>query len=289
MILHMTLNKIYRLGKQLLKDAKIQTYSFDANQILKKVFGFDRTILILEGDKSISSVKADEFIKFIKKRANGYPLQYILGCWDFMGLEFDVGEGVLIPRDDTEVLVTESEKIINKLNRRCKIVDLCSGSGIVAVSIGKRTQNCTVYAVEHSKAAYNFLEKNIEKHEMKNVIPVLDDVLSLDCVKKFCDIDVIISNPPYVPSDDIQNLQKEVQVEPQMALDGGIDGLQFYKFFATHWVNNLKPGGYICVEVGIHQSQEVKKIFNSCEKIQTTSVYEDINKIPRVVVGKTFD
>lgn len=285
----MTLNKIYRLGKQLLKDAKIQSYSFDANQILKKVFGFDRTTLILEGDKSVSDIKANEFIKFIKKRASGYPLQYILECWEFMGLEFEVGEGVLIPRDDTEVLVTESEKIINKLNRSCKIVDLCSGSGIIAVSMGKRTQNCTVYAVEHSKTAYNFLEKNIKKHEMKNVIPVLDDVLSLDCVKKFRDLDVIISNPPYIPSKDIQYLQKEVQIEPHMALDGGTDGLQFYKFFADYWINNLKPGGYICVEVGIHQSQEVKKIFDSCDKIETTFVYEDINRIPRVVIGKTFD
>lgn len=282
----MTLNDVYKLGKSILKDAKIDSFSFDAQQILKKVFGFDRSYVILNGNVPIDKDSEARFLNLIKQRANGRPLQYIIGCWDFMGTEFFVGEGVLIPRDDTQVPVDEVLKLARKMDPKIKILDLCAGSGAIAVSIGKRLKEAEVYAVELSNDAYRFLERNIKKNAIKNVVPLRNDVLSLECVNKFDDVDIIVSNPPYIPTLDIDGLQREISFEPRQALDGGKNGLDFYKFFARHWVSRLRAGGYLCVEIGINQGNQVKVLFENNPEIEFTKTFKDINGIARVVIAK---
>lgn len=284
----MTLSDIYNLGKNILRDSKVDSFSFDAQQILKKVFGVDRSTVILNGNVNVDRDNEIEYLNLIKQRANGRPLQYILGRWNFMGTEFAVGEGVLIPRDDTQVLVDEVLSLAKEMDPKIKILDLCAGSGAIAISIGKRLKEAKVYAIELSNDAYYFLEYNLKKNAIKNVFPLRNDVLSLDCVNKFDNVDIIVSNPPYIPTLDIDALQKEISFEPRQALDGGKHGLDFYKFFADHWIGRLNPGGHLCVEIGINQDAQVKEIFENNSEIKYTKIFKDINGIPRVVTAKKF-
>lgn len=223
------------------------------------------------------------------RRSKGEPVQYITGVCEFMGIKLRVGNGVLIPRDDSEVLVTESVKILNlKINEgekdKPRIVDLCSGSGAIALSIAKFLNvNSDIYAIELSKVAFNYLKKNIKLNNIY-IKPILGNII--DSFIQFDDnsIDVIISNPPYIPSKDIKNLDEEVKMEPLIALDGGPDGLEFYRIICSRWLTKIKDGGFIAVEIGINQGRQVKNIF-SLNGLTNIKTYLDINGIPRVIIG----
>lgn len=281
----MTLEKLYFKGKQILKENGVESYSFDAAQIIKKVFNISRHELILKGQRPVSTSEEQMFLSFIEQRKNGRPLQYIIEKWQFMSLDFEVGEGVLIPRDDTQVLVDESVKIL-KRTENPNVLDLCSGSGNVAIAIGSFIKQAKIYAVEISQEAIKFLNRNIKINGSKNITALNDDVLNPSVCFKEETFDLIVSNPPYIKSKDIDNLQREVKNEPRIALDGGEDGLTFYRVLVKNFIKYLKPGGHICVEVGFDQSSDVKNIFNSCCFLDRCYVVNDINNIERVVVAK---
>ncbi len=282
----MTLNEVYLEGKSILKSAKIESFSFDTMKIFEFCFNFGRQDIILFRNTVADSKKALNFFELINQRANGKPLQYILGHWNFMDCKFKVGEGVLIPRDDTEVLVNKVFSQINNINRP-KILDLCAGSGTISISLAKKRKDADIVAVELSEIALKYLKMNINLNKVKNVIPIQIDVLSATAGLNFEKFDIIVSNPPYIPTEDLYSLQKEVLHEPKMALDGGDDGLKFYRAIVKNWVRFFKKTGCICVEIGINQSNEVVDIFKHAnfKNIQTI---KDLSGIDRVVAAKNF-
>ncbi len=278
----MTLKEIYIKGKAILKNACIEDFTFDTMCIFEHCFGVNRLELINKGNDLTTKEKEEEFFNLINQRVNRRPLQYIIGESNFMGNKFMVSEGVLIPRDDTEVLVREVINILGDTPSP-KILDLCSGSGAIAISLAKLIKGSEVIALELSEKAYFYLNKNIELNGTNNVKPLILDVLKKNEEDKIeGNFDVIVSNPPYIKTQEIETLQEEVRREPHIALDGGTDGLVFYRAIRDLWANKLKRRGSICVEVGIGQSKDVINIFS---KLNPVSIYslKDINNIDRVV------
>lgn len=189
----------------------------------------------------------------LSQRISGRPLQYILGEWEFYGLPFLVGEGVLIPRPDTEILVERALEFLRD-KPTASVLDLCAGSGCISVAVAKNSDT-SVTAVELSDTAFGYLKKNIELNAAQ-VTAVQDDVLQ-GIEGEF---DLILSNPPYIRSDVLPTLSREVQNEPQMALDGGADGLDFYRAIALKYKGNITPGGRLMFEIGYDQREAVTEL-----------------------------
>lgn len=296
----MTLEQIYIKGKQILKSFNIPDFDFDTMCIFEHAFNIKRQDLLIHKSCDAQQNKTDLFFKMIDERKNHRPLQYILGHWDFMGNTFKVGEGVLIPRDDTEVLVNvATQKLKDYLKKffisSPLILDLCSGCGIVAITLAKLFPQATIFAVELSDIALSYLNNNIKLNKVSTVIPVKFDILKNDLSTFFLKIkslknvqtpkfDSIVSNPPYIKSSDIASLQIEVQKEPQMALDGGCDGLTFYKSILNNWSVLLKENASLCVEIGFDQKISVKNLFEN-NNFKSVEIFKDINKLDRVVSG----
>lgn len=216
------------------------------------------------------------------RRAAHYPLQYLLGGWEFYGLYFHVGEGVLIPRADTETLV-DAVLQYGHLPQQATIVDLCTGSGCIALALQSQRKNDTVYGIEKSETALAYARKNAAYHNMA-VDFRLADVLHPQTAADFTNVDAIVSNPPYLTAEDMQQLQEEVSYEPQMALAGGTDGLLFYRQITALWKTTLKAGGMLAFEVGIHQAEAVSEILRIHGFVSISTV-PDLCGIQRVVYG----
>lgn len=218
--------------------------------------------------------------RMVEDRLSGRPLQYILGSWDFFGLTFAVGEGVLIPRPETELLV---ETALSFLQNRPSpaVLDLCAGTGAVGIAVAKNQPFARVTAVEWEEPAFSYLLRNAERHG-GIVRAVRADVLRPPGVKEA--FDCIVSNPPYIPSSALQSLQPEVQREPFSALDGGGDGLRFYQAICLFWAPLLAPGGLLAVEIGFDQGKAVKELFHAAE-LSEIRVYRDLGGNDRVVAG----
>ncbi len=235
-----------------------ETSFFDTKCLFEDIL--EKRNIHLLPDTEIPLDTARKLIRLAQQRSEGYPLQYILGQWEFFGYPFAVGEGVLIPRPDTETLV---EQIIGLCREKGlvspKIVDLCSGSGCIAVTLKKELPNSEVYAVELSDKAYKYLVRNIMLNKVK-VSVIRGDVLSKETVSRFKDIDVIVSNPPYLTAQDMAELQTEVRHEPGSALFGGEDGLDFYRKITELWSYPLKRGGILAYEFGQGQHDAVTRI-----------------------------
>ncbi|MBD5103921.1 MAG: peptide chain release factor N(5)-glutamine methyltransferase [Ruminococcaceae bacterium] len=256
--------------------------AFETEQILKWATGFDR--LTLTPDSEIDDEKAKTAIDAAKRRVKGEPLQYILGEWDFFGLTFHVGEGVLIPRPETELLV---EKTLEELKNGGTVIDLCSGSGCIPIAVSKKS-GASCYGIEISEKALEYFKENIILNNVEDsVTPLCGDVLNpsdtlLERLPEKCDI--ITANPPYLTADDMRELQKEVRHEPEIALFGGTDGLDFYRVIFGKWKKRLAENGEFIVETGDHQAEAIREIMEkegfSCE------IINDYNKIGRFVFGK---
>lgn len=227
-------------------------------------------------------VSMKKFADLLWRVKSGEPLQYVLGEWDFYDSTFKVGKGVLIPRPETEELVEKCVQIINTLDTPI-IYDLCSGSGCIAVSIAKKVKNSFVYAVEKYDDAFKYLLEN--SNDCANVKAVKGDVLNPDF--DLPKADLIVSNPPYIRTEDIDGLQQEVLQEPVSALDGGKDGLSFYRAICDIWSSRLKSGGFVAVEIGNEQADAVKEIFS--EKFENVCVFKDCYNNDRIVTAKKLD
>lgn len=277
----MTAPELYFHAKKIFECNNIESASFEAMCILEHVFGKKLSVLLLE-KPTASEEQKNTVNNLAYRRICGYPLQYLLGKWEFFGLPFYVGEGVLIPRQDTETLVETVLKI--KLPENPKILDLCSGSGCIAVSLALNIKNADVTAVEISDKAAEYIKKNAELNNTDLNI-VKDDVLSEKTAEIFSGIDVIVCNPPYLTAEDMKSLQKEVTFEPETALFGGKDGLDFYRNITKLWKDCLKSGGILAYEIGMGQEDAVMKILeeNNFINIEMT---EDLSGIIRVVRGE---
>ena len=228
-------------------------------------------------------VVTDEQIKIIKevinRRKNGEPLQYILGEWDFYDLTFNVGKGVLIPRPETETLVDFALEKIKDIKNPI-IYDLCAGSGCIGLTIAHHRKDAKVYLLEKEDGALKYLISNKEKYNLDNAFIIQGDIFKID-FSEIPQADVILSNPPYIPANEIEGLQKEVHFEPVTALDGGADGLDFYRCIYEKWSSKVKKNGYIALECGEEQSDDIITLFRGkyCEK----QVIYDFNNIDRIV------
>ncbi len=216
------------------------------------------------------------FADLLWRVKSGEPIQYVIGKWDFYESEFFVGKGVLIPRPETEEL---TELVIKKAKElgNCVVFDLCSGSGCIGISIAKACPSATVYLVEKSTDALYYLKKNAQGIENARVILAdIKDTADLP------DADIIVSNPPYIKSSEIENLQPEVQREPVMALDGGKDGLDFYRIINDNWACKIKKNGSLFLEIGEDQGDTVKNVLNNFTNIR---IYKDMYGNDRMVAA----
>lgn len=216
------------------------------------------------------------FADLLWRVKSGEPLQYVIGKWDFYESEFYVGKGVLIPRPETEELCDLAIKHIKVLGE-CVVYDLCAGSGCIGISVARACPNATVYMIEKSSDAMPYLLKNAQGIENARVI--CGDIKNTNDLKK---ADVVISNPPYIKSDDIANLQKEVLFEPQMALDGGKDGLDFYRIINDNWSGMMYENGHLFLEIGETQGKEVSELLTGFKDI---TVIKDLYGNDRIVTA----
>lgn len=216
------------------------------------------------------------FADLLWRVKNGEPLQYVIGKWDFYESEFFVGKGVLIPRPETEELCALAVKHIRSLGE-CIVYDLCAGSGCIGVSVAKACPDATVYMIEKSADAMFYLLKNAEN--IPNAKVICGDIRN---TSELPPADVIISNPPYIKTDDIKSLQSEVLAEPVMALDGGKDGLDFYRIINDNWYDMLKEGGHLFLEIGDEQGEV---IFDALSSFNDVNVMKDIYGNDRMVIA----
>lgn len=277
----MTVNEIYQSGLKLLENNNIENSKFEAQSLLQKAFSLDRVGFIIHKTDKADENCSHNFLNFIEKRISGEPLQYILGEWSFMGFDFKVGRGVLIPRDDTEVVVN---LCIDFLKNRAdkKTVDLCSGSGAIAVALDK-ISGAKVTAVEIDETAFSYLETNVKENN-SSVKPVMADALKICDTFADGELDLIVSNPPYIKSADIETLQKEVRLEPRLALDGGEDGCDFYREIVNRWSRKLKKGGALAFELGEGQADAVKALMTE-QGFSDFKISLDFGGVQRAIIG----
>ena len=275
------LKEVFRACREKLQNGGIENADYEAQCIVEAVTGLGRAALIAHGDTPVADVQKRQINSITEKRLTRYPLQYLLGKWSFMGFPLFVGEGVLIPRDDTEVCVGLCLDYL-KGKSGAKAVDLCSGSGAIAIALEK-LGNADVTAIELSGEAFDFLKKNIDLNDSK-VKAVKGDVLL--CHGEFRDncLDLIVSNPPYIKKGELRTLQKEVQFEPEMALDGGESGFDFYEAMIRDWSGKLKPGGALVFELGENQAEYVTELMKrqGFEEIRTAP---DFGGCERAIIG----
>ena len=278
----MTWKELYSKTVDSLRKLEIEENKSEADIIFEDYFGMDKIKIILQGNEKTSENAITKINEILAKREKGTPIQYILGEWNFRNLKFKVGEGVLIPRDDTNVLIDAVSEFLKFKNNPC-IIDLCSGSGCVAISLEKELilQNPEVFGVELSEQALGYFKNNIEINHSR-VKAISGDILKV--YSEFCDekFDAVISNPPYIRTSEIENLQKEVKLEPKIALDGGEDGLYFYKNICKNWISKLKAGGIMALEIGLGQENEVKNLMEK-SGLHCIKTYKDINNIVRAI------
>lgn len=275
-----TIFESYNNCKKELEKAGIEDYVFESKQIIKHITGYSNAQILQKYTEQLTEFQENNLTVIIKQRLIRYPLQYILGRWNFFGREFFVGPGVLIPRSDTETVMDVCLEFI-KGKEKADVLDLCAGSGCIGITIKGECPKSQVTLVEKYDEAISYTQKNA-KHNNIDVKIVKGDVLEgCECENKY---DLIVSNPPYITAEDMKSLQPEVQFEPKTALDGGEDGLLFYRAITEKYKNSLKENGVLVFEVGINQSQSVKEILRE-NGFKDISSRKDLNDIERVVFG----
>ncbi|MCL2627455.1 MAG: peptide chain release factor N(5)-glutamine methyltransferase [Oscillospiraceae bacterium] len=282
-----TYNDIYLRVRKSLKAAGIEGSEFEAKLIVAHGAGRSREEIL-----AMSKIYAtDDTIKrkieeSLKKRLEGEPLAYVLGEWEFYGLPIMVNKNVLIPRADTELLAGEAIKLLNRKLWQTRVLDLCAGSGCVGIAIAANVQGSRIVLADISEDALsvcrqNMLQSNLSKHITAIEADVMKPPPSL-----LGAFDVIVSNPPYIPTEDIKTLDKSVrEYEPLSALDGGSEGLDYFKAIASIWKKLLKPGGNLAFECGIGQADAVRYIMKQ-NGFGDIKVFKDTQGIERVLTGK---
>lgn len=264
----------FELVKKIESLLQCENPEFEARQMVISALNTDNTGFVLEKRNEAEQETIEKAFEMAEKRNNNIPLYYILGICEFYSLEFFVGEGVLVPRDDTEILVDEALTAIKDI-KNPRVLDLCSGSGAIAVAIGKNRPDSSVDAVELYDGAFNYLQKNIEHNEVSNVTAIKADALEFTG-----EYDLVVSNPPYISLSERKDLSKEVLKEPDTALFADNNGLIFYEKIAENFKINKKFT--LIFEIGYKMKAEVIDILrkNGYSHIETI---EDYGKNTRVI------
>lgn len=270
--------ELLKLGENVLKKENIQDSHIKASILLQYVLNQTKQHLIINSEEIVEPSKINEYNNYLQLIIQGTPIQYITNHQQFMALDFYVDENVLIPQPDTEILVEEGLKIIKEQNR--KVLDLCTGSGAIAVSIAHYCQNSTVTATDISKEALEVARKNANLNNV-NIEFIESDLFDELTERSF---DIILSNPPYIETDIINTLVKDVQSEPHLALDGGKDGLKFYRRILAEAHKYLKTDGYLMLEIGYNQGNAVINLKHNNLKLITKQPIKDLDGNDRVVI-----
>lgn len=279
----MTIKELLTKGTIMLKGENLDSPKIKARLLLQDILNKSRQYILVHDEDDINDVLVKKYFSNVEKVKKGTPIEHITHLKEFMKMDFFVDENVLIPRQDTEILVEEAIKIAKKVNAK-KILDLCTGSGVIAISMAKYIENSEVTATDISKEALRIAKKNACNNNVENQITFIESNLfeKLGNTK----FDMIISNPPYIKKELIKKLPKDVQKEPIIALDGGYDGLDFYRKISKEAYQYLKFGGYLCLEIGYDQKKSVTEIIEAEEKYSNIYSKKDFYNNDRIIITK---
>ncbi len=277
----MTISEAIRKGMIELKNSNIESPKLKSRLLMQFILNKTRQYVIVNDKKELNIEEEKKYFNSILKMRQGFPLEHITHQKEFMKLNFFVNENVLIPRQDTEILVEEVITIAKRINAK-KILDLCTGSGAIAISLAKYLPASEITAIDISNEALKIAKKNAISNQVENQITFINtDMFTNLASQKF---DIIVSNPPYIKRNVIESLDKEVKKEPYIALDGGEDGLDFYKKIVKESYEFLKYRGYLCLEIGFDQKIDVIEIIENEEKFENTYSKKDLYDNDRVIV-----
>ena len=278
----MNIKQALEYGIKLLRENNIDEPILKVRIILSCILNKSKEYLMVHELEEIDENLVKVFKEHISKLCKYIPIQYITNKQEFMGLEFYVNENVLIPQPDTEILVEEVIDIAKK-NDKTKILDLCTGSGAIGIAITKNIENCEITLSDISNDALEVAKYNCINNKVENKIRIIQSDLFENIKDEF---DIIVSNPPYIKSDVIKTLDKEVQNEPLLALDGGKDGLDIYRKIIEQAYKYLNKDGYLCLEIGYDQKEEVIKLIEETNQYQEIYSKKDLAGNDRIVVCK---
>lgn len=280
-----TYNNLFLDTRARLKKAGIEAAQLEARELVCYAADKSREQLYRDMSLYVSAELEKRVDDLVRRRLAGEPVAYIIGEWEFYGLPLDISQEVLIPRTDTELLAERGIARAKEAGEGARVLDLCAGSGCVGLAVAANVPNCRVVLGELSEGALRTCKQNVRRNQLNARVTCL----SVDALEApssaLWDFDVIVCNPPYIPTGDIDGLEPSVKdYEPRMALDGGEDGLDFYRVIAAKWKSALRLGGALVFEVGIGQAPQVEDILaqNGYENIQTA---QDTQGIWRVVEG----
>ena len=272
----MNISELLVNGKHLLKD--IEDGNIKARILLEYILKLSREKIVSNPNIEVSDNNVEFYLNKINDIKNGMPIQYITNKQEFMKLNFYVDKNVLIPQPDTEILVEKAIEICKNHGNDIKILDLCTGSGAIGISIAKNIKNAKVYATDIKNTVIDIAKQNAKQNNVDNIEFIVSDMFENIQEKDF---DIIVSNPPYIETDVIKTLPTEVRNEPIIALDGGKDGLKFYKIILSEYKKYLKKDGYLLLEIGYNQAKSVGELINL-----NYSIMEDLAGNDRVIIIK---
>lgn len=279
-----TYNNLYLDIRQQLRKAGIEAATLEARELVCFGTGKSREELARDGGLYASPELERQVRSLVDRHLAGEPVAYLIGEWEFYGLPLDISPDVLIPRPDTEVLAGQAIEYIRTLGE-CRALDLCAGSGCIGLAVASQVPQARVVLGEYSDAALKVCRQNIRRSGLSGrVVPIQADAREKP-ERALGEFQCIVSNPPYIPHDDIAGLDTSVKdYEPHLALDGGEDGLDFYQTISGKWKDALVPGGRLYFEVGIGQADSVLRIMRA-QGFGDIQVVKDLHGIPRVVFG----
>ena len=279
----MTISELIKKGMIELKNGNIEEPKLKARLLMQYLLNKSRQYVIVNDSEELDNIKEKQYLEEIKILKKGVPIEHITHQKEFMKLSFFVDKNVLIPRQDTEILVEEVRNIAKKINAK-KILDLCTGSGAIAVSLAKYLPQAEITAIDISNDALKIAKKNAISNNVQNQITFISsDMFTNLSEEKF---DIIVSNPPYIKTNVIKNLDIQVQNEPYIALDGGKDGLDFYKKIINESYQYLKYSGYLCLEIGFDQKIDVIELIENTERFTGTYSKKDLFDNDRIIITR---
>lgn len=282
-----TYNNLYLDIRQQLRRSGVEAATLEARELV--CFGTNKSREELQRDGGLyASPELERQVRaLVERRMAGEPVAYLIGEWEFYGLPLDISPDVLIPRPDTEVLAEQAIGYLRTLES-CRVLDLCAGSGCVGLAVAAQVSRSRVVLGELSEEALKICRQNIRRNSLSGrVVPIRTDARERPD-RSLGEFDCIVSNPPYIPTADLADLEESVRdYEPRLALDGGADGLVFYRLISELWREVLRPGGRLYFEVGIGQADAVLRIMR-VQGFGEIQVVKDLHGIPRVVFGTLY-
>ena len=283
-----TYNNLYLDIRQVFRDSGIEAATLEARELVCYASGKTREELMRDARLYVPRLVEEKTRELVARHLAGEPVAYLIGEWEFYGMPLDISESVLIPRTDTEVLAGQAIEYVKTLEKP-RVLDLCAGSGCVGLAVAAHAENSTVVLGEISEGALRVCRQNIRRNGLTaRVVTCQLDALAKPSVN-LGEFDCIVCNPPYIPHDDIAGLDVSVRdYEPHLALDGGEDGLDFYRAVCDKWRQALRTGGRLYFEVGIGQADPVLRLMRAAG-FGDIQVIPDTNDIPRVVFGTAME